>query len=207
MTQDVPAAFCESARARKPTERRECGSERCFSWIKSPWSPCHTGDCVNRNKALQTRAVHCILDKRSIVEDRHCDYVSKPRTSQVCDNTECSGVWALGEWSQCSTSCGRGRRRRTVSCEWLAGGSAPEEECGHEEPPLNTIHCYGPVCRDSWPDIDHVLEPRIVVSPGRDGRDTSSCQDTSKFCGLIKSRKMCHSKDMSSQCCQTCKGL
>ena len=50
-------------------------------------------------------------------------------------------------------------------------------------------------------------EPRIVVSPGRDGRDTSSCQDTSKFCGLIKSRKMCHSKDMSSQCCQTCKGL
>ena len=110
-----------------------------------------------------------------------------------------------------------------MSCEWLAGGSAPREECGHEEPPLNTIHCYGPVCRDSWPDIDHVLgqlttrsllsvisshsEPRIVVSPGRDGRDTSSCQDTSKFCGLIKSRKMCHSKDMSSQCCQTCKGL
>ena len=117
MTQDVPAAFCESARARKPTERRECGSERCFSWIKSPWSPCNTGDCVNRNKgkhifttspsnqprtALQTRAVHCILDKRSIVEDSNCDYVSKPRTSQVCDNTECSGVWALGEWSQVS---------------------------------------------------------------------------------------------------------
>ena len=48
-------------------------------------------------------------------------------------------------------------------------------------------------------------EPRIVLSPARDGRDTSSCQDTSKFCGLIKSRKMCQSEDLSNQCCRTCK--
>ena len=51
---------------------------------------------------LQSRAVHCILDKRSIVEDHHCDYVSKPVSRQACHNTECVGVWVLGEWSQVS---------------------------------------------------------------------------------------------------------
>lgn len=50
MTQDVPAAFCESAQARKPSSQRPCGVERCYSWIKSPWSPCDTGDCVATNK-------------------------------------------------------------------------------------------------------------------------------------------------------------
>ena len=50
MTKDLPAAICESAKVRKPDSRRSCGLERCYSWIKSPWSPCAAGDCVSRRK-------------------------------------------------------------------------------------------------------------------------------------------------------------
>ena len=48
-SQDVPAAFCEGAGVRRPSLKRECGLEACHAWIKSPWLPCHTGECVARN--------------------------------------------------------------------------------------------------------------------------------------------------------------
>ena len=127
MTQDVPASFCESAKVRKPASRRSCGEESCYSWIKSPWSPCSSGDCVSRNKGIlfrtllrnpttraevycndflgiQERSVHCILDKRTIVGDQNCPQDTKPSSRQACTNTECTGVWVLGEWSQVSHS-------------------------------------------------------------------------------------------------------
>ena len=48
-SQDVPAAFCEGAGVRRPSLQRECGLETCHAWIKSPWSPCHAGECLARN--------------------------------------------------------------------------------------------------------------------------------------------------------------
>ena len=60
-------------------------------------------DCVVLS-GLQSRAVHCILDKRSIVGEENCQASTRPVESQVCSNEECVGVWALGEWSQVSTS-------------------------------------------------------------------------------------------------------
>ena len=118
---------------------------------------------------------------------------------------------------QCSMSCGRGQRRRRMWCEWLKGGSAPRLECDLQDHPLTTVDCYGPPCRD-WPVVleddypspmqpvqeDDFLHPQILVSPLRDGRDTSSCQDKAKFCRLIKTFKMCSDKKFSEQCCQTC---
>ena len=64
MTQDVPASFCESAKVRKPSSRRTCGEESCYSWIKSPWSPCSSGDCLSRNKGTLT-----VLELRYFIND------------------------------------------------------------------------------------------------------------------------------------------
>ena len=110
---------------------------------------------------------------------------------------------------QCSKTCSKGHRRRSVSCEWLKGGLAPLSECGHEERPASIIDCFGPACHD-WPQniqFQSERDPKIVISPFRDGRETSPCQDTSKFCGLIKTYKMCQSEKFLEQCCQTCKAL
>ena len=44
-------------------------------------------------------------------------------------------------------------------------------------------------CAKSHIIILFLSEPRIVLSPGRDGRDAADsgeCEDTSKFCGLIR---------------------
>ena len=45
--------------------------------------------------------MQCILDRRSVVEDGRCEG-ARPRDRQPCYNTECAGVWVLGEWSPVS---------------------------------------------------------------------------------------------------------
>ena len=98
---------------------------------------------------------------------------------------------------QCSKTCGRSDRRRSVSCEWLRGGHAPSHEC-EENRPSSLMACEAPPC-ESWDPL-----PVIQVA-GRDGRETGSpCQDTSKFCPVIKSYNMCNSSKYSEQCCKTC---
>ena len=116
-----------------------------------------------------------------------------------------------------------------MACEWAAGGSAPAAECGHTERPLARLDCFpGPPCRPAWPGLDTVPQPEIVISPLRDGRETEPCQvgctnsqtskpkyrtvdrsvqDTSKFCGLIRTHKMCQAKRYREKCCHTCNNL
>ena len=64
---------------------------------------------------------------------------------------------------QCSRTCDKGRRRRTVTCEWLKGGSAPMSECGTEEKPLGVIDCYNPVCHQ-WPNFNDRLLGKFQVN-------------------------------------------
>ena len=41
-----------------------------------------------------------------------------------------------------------------MTCEWLRGGVAPDQECAKvERRPLRVVDCYGPVCHQ-WPDFD-----------------------------------------------------
>jgi len=213
VTQQVPENFCEGIKA--PQKRRRCAKQECPRWKHSPWMPCPKADCHSRNTGLRTRTVNCVVSSK-VVADNECDVAVRPGDSQPCHNQECIGIWVLGEWSQCSSSCGRGERRRRIWCEWLKGGSAPRQECNLQDHPPTTVDCYGPPCRD-WPlPLENALEnhhndpdddiqhPQIVVSPLRDGRDTSSCQDKAKFCRLIKTFKMCSDEKFSEQCCRTC---
>lgn len=212
ISQEVPNSFCKSAKLKKPQRLQICEIEGCPTWHKSPWVPCQSAECLASKTALRTRTIHCIRDKRNIVNDSQCEANSKPGDSQPCHNEECVGVWVLGEWSPCSQTCGEGERRRSVSCEWLKGGLAPSVECSHEERPSSFISCFKDACRVTWPEniffqLEEGPEPSIEVSPLRDGRETIPCQDTSKFCGLIKTYKLCSSEKFREQCCLTCKAL
>ncbi|XP_044137668.1 A disintegrin and metalloproteinase with thrombospondin motifs 8 [Bufo gargarizans] len=47
--------------------------------------------------------------------------------------------WVLGDWSQCSKSCGSGWKRRTVDCRDMAGG--PSDQCPQELKPEDIRVC------------------------------------------------------------------
>ena len=90
-----------------------------------------------------------------------------------------------------------------MSCEWLAGGIAPAHECAAQESrPAATIQCFGPPCRRA-----RGPQPSIQARPSRDGREAAPCQDTSKFCGLVRRGSMCRAERLREQCCWTCGGL
>ena len=48
---------------------------------------------------------------------------------------------------------------------------------------------------------------RGMLGAERDGRETKSpCEDTSKFCPIVKSYNMCDKEKYLEQCCRSCSG-
>ena len=90
----------------KPTDRQKCDDVPCPYWSIGQWSKC-SKSC---NDGVQTRAVTC--------ENGHsgkCSQKERPSTNQKCGEVPCP-EWSVGEWSECSKSCGGGTRTRNVTC-------------------------------------------------------------------------------------------
>ncbi|XP_023324183.1 ADAMTS-like protein 1 [Eurytemora carolleeae] len=212
-------------------QKKISGSSSPLSWRPGDWSPC-SGSCKgHQSRTVSCFMTFTERDKSQEYPESFCESAGliKPKTIRRCGG-DCPR-WINSPWSPCniadclsartglmtrsvdcvqdgrrvdeelcspcSKTCGRSDRRRSVSCEWLRGGHAPSHEC-EENRPTSLMACEAPPC-ESWDPL-----PVIQVA-GRDGRETGSpCQDTSKFCPVIKSYNMCNSSKYSEQCCKTC---
>ena len=79
-----------------------------YRWKVGHWSKC-SELCGGR----QTRLVTCYDRVRGQIEHEQgrCGRVRpRPRDEQTCSSSNCSeGKWVQGEWSECSTTCGKVR--------------------------------------------------------------------------------------------------
>ena len=79
-----------------------------YRWKVGHWSKC-SELCGGR----QTRLVTCYDRVRGQIEQEQgrCGRVRpRPRDEQTCSSSNCSeGRWMQGEWSECSTTCGKVR--------------------------------------------------------------------------------------------------
>uniref|UniRef100_M3ZG62 ADAM metallopeptidase with thrombospondin type 1 motif 17 n=1 Tax=Xiphophorus maculatus TaxID=8083 RepID=M3ZG62_XIPMA len=91
----------------KPVGQQDCEGNFCLpEWEASDWSQCSSA-C---GRGFRTRTVRC----RS--PDGGCEPDSKPSQQEPCEeDVECF-EWRFGDWSKCSSTCGKGVQSRVVQC-------------------------------------------------------------------------------------------
>ena len=101
---------------RRPSREQDCYSERgcVFVWTVGDWGRC---DSVCGWGERQ-RDVTCLLTNNNTnVNRQYCDEGAEPDVTSRCHSNEgCVYSWQYGNWTSCSTECGRGTRSREVSC-------------------------------------------------------------------------------------------
>ncbi|XP_075470383.1 papilin isoform X2 [Ascaphus truei] len=116
------------------------------SWKASEWGPC-SASCGG---GTQTRSVYCISYEgrasHQVVSDADCaTFTEKPSTQQICNLRSCA-KWSVGPWTECSTQCGEGIQKRTITCRTDSGSVVQEFACLLQIKPMETQLCYGEDC-------------------------------------------------------------
>ncbi|KAM9680278.1 A disintegrin and metalloproteinase with thrombospondin motifs 16 [Dama dama] len=111
----VNASFC-SPDARPVTGVMPCKLSACPpSWSLGNWSTC-SRTCGG---GAQSRAVHCTRRahyKSERVPASLCPQ-PVPASRQACQPQSCPAAWSTGPWAECSRTCGKGWRKRSVACK------------------------------------------------------------------------------------------
>ncbi|XP_053491211.1 A disintegrin and metalloproteinase with thrombospondin motifs 17 isoform X3 [Ictalurus furcatus] len=137
----VNESFCHPENRPAPQVRR-CNTHPCqYRWVAGDWGKCS----VTCGKGAQQREVGCVyqLQNGSFLATRelYCLGV-KPESIQHCEGRHCLTAWDASEWSQCSSNCGQGIRKRTVTCTNPQGLCDPASRPTHQEPCEDYSKCY-----------------------------------------------------------------
>ncbi|NXU83893.1 ATS7 metalloproteinase, partial [Xiphorhynchus elegans] len=139
----VEERFCD-ALTRPDDQQRPCSEEPCPArWWVGEWQQC-SATCGGAG--LMKRTVLCIqsvgLDEQRALQPAACQHLPKPEATTPChQEVPCPSQWAVGNWSECSTTCGNGTRRRRVSCSNSTGAA-----CDPAEQPSSEGPCSSPPC-------------------------------------------------------------
>uniref|UniRef100_A0A669EWJ3 ADAM metallopeptidase with thrombospondin type 1 motif 18 n=1 Tax=Oreochromis niloticus TaxID=8128 RepID=A0A669EWJ3_ORENI len=125
----------------------------CF--LKSPllslhsWTPGDWGACSRScGGGQQTRTLRCMrkvtYQREEVVAHSFCPVIS-PAQVQPCHTQSCPPEWSTGSWSQCSKTCGRGLRKRSVFCRSTDPGAkavvVPDSMCRQHHRPKAQETC------------------------------------------------------------------
>uniref|UniRef100_A0A8D1UU13 ADAM metallopeptidase with thrombospondin type 1 motif 16 n=1 Tax=Sus scrofa TaxID=9823 RepID=A0A8D1UU13_PIG len=111
----VNASFC-SPDARPVTGVTPCKVSACPpSWSVGNWSTC-SRTCGG---GTQSRPVQCTRRAHYKSERVPASLCPKPMPSsrQTCHPQSCPPAWSTGPWAECSRTCGKGWRKRSVACK------------------------------------------------------------------------------------------
>ncbi|KAM4677814.1 A disintegrin and metalloproteinase with thrombospondin motifs 7 isoform 2-T2 [Discoglossus pictus] len=142
-----------------------------FAWRYGTWTKC-SATC---GTGIQRQLVHCVEKVAGLVEERYCDFLTRPDDRQrSCNEEPCPPRWWVGEWQQCSTTCGKsGLQKRTVLCIQRVGldeqRALQPTDCEHLPRPESSIPCNR-----------HVLCPAIWQS-GNWSQCSVSCGEGVQF--------------------------
>ncbi|NXE26922.1 ATS7 metalloproteinase, partial [Ardeotis kori] len=141
----VEERYCD-ALTRPDDQQRTCSEEPCPArWWVGEWQKC-SATCGHAG--LMKRTVLCIqsvgLDEQRALQQADCQHLSKPDATAPCHrDVPCPSPWAVGNWSECSATCGNGTQSRPVHCSNSTGAA-----CDPAERPSSETACSLPPCQE-----------------------------------------------------------
>ncbi|NWZ86610.1 ATS7 metalloproteinase, partial [Poecile atricapillus] len=116
-------------------------------WWVGEWQTC-SATCGS--PGLMKRTVLCIqsvgLDEQRALQPEDCQHLARPDATMPCHpQVPCPSPWAVGNWSECSVTCGNGTQSRPVHCSNSSGTA-----CDPAQRPSPHRGCSLPQCHTKW---------------------------------------------------------
>ncbi|XP_074150758.1 thrombospondin type-1 domain-containing protein 4 isoform X1 [Sminthopsis crassicaudata] len=118
------------------------------------WKQVGTTECsATCGKGSQYPIFHCVnRNSHEEVPESYCDPSTKPTPEEEpCNIFPCPAFWDIGEWSECSKTCGLGMQHRQVLCRQMYANrtlTVQPYRCQHLEKPETTSTCQLKICSE-----------------------------------------------------------
>ncbi|XP_077569427.1 A disintegrin and metalloproteinase with thrombospondin motifs 17 [Stigmatopora nigra] len=194
----TPAGDVARCPEEAPPLTRTCWGRLCpGAWEASEWSQCSEGCGAGVRTRTVTCGGHADDDATAADAGGRCDPPTRPAVQEACRDLSRCYEWQSGQWSKCSSSCGRGLRSRVVQCMHKVTGRHGDGCPAGPRPPAYRP-CRGEgACR---PEANAITSPRLAAL-------TSKCtgDQWAVYCRVIRQKKLCRDMRWYQRCCQTCR--
>ncbi|XP_027427950.2 thrombospondin type-1 domain-containing protein 4 isoform X1 [Zalophus californianus] len=118
------------------------------------WKQLGTTECsTSCGKGSQFPIFRCVhRNTHEEVPESYCDSSMKPTPEEEpCNLFPCPAFWDIGEWSECSKTCGLGMQHRQVLCRQVYANrslTVQPYRCQHLEKPETTSTCQLKICSE-----------------------------------------------------------
>ncbi|NWX15024.1 ATS7 metalloproteinase, partial [Aegotheles bennettii] len=139
----VEEHYCD-ALTRPDDQQRTCSEEPCPArWWVGEWQKC-SATCGR--SGLMKRTVLCIqsvgLDEQRALQQADCQHLPRPDATMPChQEVPCPSQWAVGNWSECSVTCGNGTQQRPVHCSNSTGATCDPADRPSSETLCSLLQC------------------------------------------------------------------
>ncbi|KQL61214.1 Thrombospondin type-1 domain-containing protein 4 [Amazona aestiva] len=118
------------------------------------WKQVGKTECTTTcGKGSQYPVFHCVNRiTHEEVSESYCDSSTKPiPEEEACNLFPCPAFWDIGEWSECSKTCGLGMQHRQILCRQMYANrtlTVQQYRCHHLEKPETTSTCQLKICSE-----------------------------------------------------------